>query len=220
MWPTHLHRAALSVSLCLLPAVAAWADCQADFARDNRVKAAAGPFKTVEERVPMSKMDDGSWVETLRKGKTTSVTEAVPASNAFRFISDAPLSNNVIVIGQRGWTQDNSDNGDSEWVALDAETLKELDGALDDYLANDELADLSCSTQEQDGRALRAYRFTVAGSPFTGRTTVSALFDAKTGLPLSATFEAAGPKNKFAGTTRFIFDRKIQVKRPAGAGKS
>ena len=211
------RAAALGASLCLLPAAAAWADCQTDFTRDNRVKAEAGPFKAVEERVPMSKMDDGSWVMSLRQGKVTSVTEAVPASKAFRYTTDAPLSGNIVMVGQRGWQQDGADGA---WAALDADDVKTLAGALDEYFGTEELADLTCSAEDQGGRAVRLYRFTAAGNPFTGRNTITAQFDAKTGLPLSATYEAAGSKNKVSGTTTFTFDRKIQVKRPAGVGKS
>ena len=90
----HPLRSAVGLTIAaaawLAPACAAWADCQSDFARDNRVKPEAGPFKMTEDRVPMTRMSDGSWVMTLRQGKVTIIVpELIIAGEVYRIFLSA-----------------------------------------------------------------------------------------------------------------------------------
>jgi hypothetical protein len=200
---------------CLLAAGAARADCAGDFARDNRVQPQAGPFRLTEERVPVSRLDDGRWVPTLRQGKVTTVSEVVPASQAFRITTDAPFGDQYVGIGRQVWTQSLPDG---PWQALDAERARLLAAATATYLLADDMSELACTELAHEGRPMRVYRYQVPGDGLSSLgTTITARFDARSGRPLSVDSQGAGKANGFSSVGRFAFDRRIRVQPPTGA---
>ena len=203
----------IAVAAWLAPACAAWADCQSDFARDNRVKPEAGPFKLTEDRVPMTRMSDGSWVLTLRQGKVTTVSEVVPDKAAFRITSDAPMGDHYMGVGQKAWSKSLPYG---EWTALSAEDTQLFAGATATYMTTEGMTSLTCELQDKGGRAVRTYRYQVPGDGLSSKiTTITAQFDAKTGLPLTTEAEGETKSNKFTAAGRFEFDRTIQIRPPA-----
>ena len=197
---------------CFLWTGIAIADCQSDFARDNRVKLQAGPFKTIEARTPQTKLADGHWVNTLQQGAVNFVSEVVPARQAFRQTSDARFGTLYVGIGPRVWTKSMPYG---EWEALKADDAKEFSNATRNYLQADGLHDLSCSEGQDKGRTVRMYRYQVPGDGLTStQTTVNAQFDAGTGLPLAMTSEGMGKANAFTAVGHFVFDQKIDIRPP------
>jgi hypothetical protein len=210
----HLQATAL-LAACLLAAGGALADCPGDFARDNRVKPQAGPFRLTEERVPVSRLDDDRWVPTLRQGKITTVSEVVPAKKAFRITTDAPFGDLYVGIGPRVWTQPLQGGA---WQALDAEQARLFAAATAIYLGADDMSELACSEQTHEGRPMRVYRYQVPGDGLSSLgTTITARFDARSGRPLSVDSQGAGKANGFSSVGRFAFDRRIRVQPPTGA---
>ena len=196
----------------LLPAGMAVADCQSDFARDNRVKPEAGPFKTTEERVPTSRLDDGRWVPTLRQGKVTTISEVVPARKAFRITTDAPFGDHYVGVGDRVWTRSGTEG---EWAAMGADDAKLFAGATARYVLADDMSDLTCSASQHEGRAVRVYRYHVPGDGLSSTiTTITAQFDPRSGLPLTVASEGSAKSNAFTSSGRFVFDRGIQIQPP------
>ena len=78
----------------------------------------------------------------------------------------------------------------------------------------------SCVVQTQEGHSLHGDRYTLPGDGLSNRTlTLAMQFDAGHGLPTAATAEGSAAQHRFTATTRFAFDRRIEVERLAGAGK-
>ena len=197
----------------LLPATAALADCPADFARDNRVQPDTGPYRYTEERTPMSKLDDGRWVPTLRIGSTKSVSEFVPATKAMRFTTNAPFGDDLYFLNNQAWIRASSGG---EWKALlDADTLAALGTASQTYLMAQEMSNLACSTEQQAGRSVRVYRYNVPGDGLSSVTiAVTVTFDSQSGRPVSMASEGEAKKNRFTASGRFAFDPSIRIKKP------
>lgn len=212
--PTPQTAPRLIAAALLLATGTAMADCQSDFARDNRVKPEAGPFKVTEARTPQSKLEDGRWVNSLRQGAVNSVTEVVPARKAFRVTSDARFGTHYVGIGQRAWMKSLPDGA---WEALDAETAAAFANATQTYVLAEDMSDLICSDAQDKGkgRAVRIYRYHVPGDGLTSTlTAINAQFDARSGLPLATTAEGMGKANAFKAVGHFVFDRKIDIRPP------
>lgn len=210
---------ALSAALALLLPAAALADCQADFARDNRIKPEAGPFQILETSVPMSLLSDGQWVHTLQRVRNLSVTQVVPAQKAISIMAEAgdPLGSSLILIKQKGWKRLGATG---PWQPLDTEFAKELANLFGTYLNVEGHSQLSCTTGEQDGRSVRVYRYSLPGNGITGKTiAVTAIFDAAHGLPLTVAAEGYGPQQRFTATGSYTFGSDIRIQPPTSAAK-
>lgn len=209
------HLASLCLASALLSSSGARADCAGDFARDNAFKPEVGAVRILERKLPMSLLDDGRWVPTLKQETVNTVSELVPP-NAVRISSDALIGMvGLVVLGDKGWIQDGRD---SPWEALDAAQSKEVAaGAFKTYLNTEGMSDLTCSKQERDGKPVRVYRYKTPGDGFSSSiSTATAYFDGETGLLLGADIEGSLKKSKVTQTLTVTFDGAIRIQPPEG----
>jgi hypothetical protein len=209
------HLARLCMVSALLCASGARADCAGDFARDNAFKPEAGAVRMHERKLPMSLLDDGRWVPTLRQETVNTVSELVPP-NAVRVTSDALYGMvGLVVLGDKGWIQDGRDG---PWETLDAaESHDVAAGAFKTYLTTDGMSDLTCSKQERDGKPVRVYRYQIPGDGFSSSVnTATAYFDDATGLLVGVDIEGSLKKSKVTQTLTITFDDTIKIQPPDG----
>lgn len=192
-WTGNLARFCLVSAL--LFSSSARADCVDDFARDNAFKPEAGAVRVHERKLPMSLLDDGRWVPTLKQETVNTVSELVPP-NAVRVTSDALYGMvGLVVLGDKGWIQDGRDG---PWETLDAaESQEVVTGAFKTYLTTDGMSDVTCSKQERDGKPARVYRYKTPGDGFSSSVnTATAYFDEATGLLMGVDIEGSLKKSK------------------------
>ena len=186
-----LVKAHLLRGLPLLVLVtAAQADCAADFARDNRLKPEAGPFR-VE-------------TETLFPVAYSQVAEVVPPQSMRRTVKVMGKDNVAIVVDGKAWVKQ-----DERWQAMDLDKTDTAFQTYDSLQGVREHIECAPDTQGQ-GKPVRAYTYSYPTSG--GPLAVAMAFDQQTGLPQKMT--AKNAKGRQVMEMRFIFDRSIRVEAP------
>ncbi len=180
------------LALGLLAALAptAQASCAEDFARDNRMKPEAGPY-----RIQMS---------ALLPVKHTQVVEVVPPRSVRQTMRVAGTTTETIIVGDQSWSKE-----DGQWEPLQLLKSASAFTTYDDVQAEREM--LECATKAQGvGKPTRTYSYRYTSS--SGLMTVAMGFDAATGLPLQmSTIDAKGRK---VLEMRYTVDRSIRIDPP------
>ena len=193
----------------------AQAECAADFARDNQVKPAAGPYRAIQAIETQTR----TGAEPMQPAGTQTIVEEFVPNKALRSRSNNVLGahETVAVQGVGGWTRAAPD---APWEAMADEEVKELARlrAFDLYEPSVQARNLRCLPLEKasNGRSLRSYQYEDQVGEV--RTQVSIRFDAKTGLPVDkrvlSQLKMGRLETRSDIKVRYEFDRRIRIVAP------
>ena len=202
-------------ALALLPlSIAAHADCAGDFAKDNQVKPAAGPFRASETSEVFMKMN-GDWMRARTERATT---DTVPP-NSMHYRTNAPMSaaELMLIEGKRGWIRESKDG---PWEPMPEADRKEMAStSFNAYVIVDEMKNLNCLGQSAlNGKPTRAYSYEIPINILgAGIKKVQVYFDNSTGLPVQANVEVSAPTVRIQSISLFTFDKSIRIAPPVSA---
>ena len=174
----------------LVLATAAQADCAADFARDNRLKPEAGPYRIqIDALLPMAH---------------TQVVEVAPPNSMRQTMQAGGQTVENILVGDKSWSKD----GD-QWHFAPVMKSDTAFTTYDDVQGVREK--LACvSAPKGLGKPVRSYTYQYNSG--SGPLQVALAFEVATGLPQKmVTTDAQGRQ---VIKVRYTFDRSIRIAAP------
>lgn len=205
----------LGVVMAALAGQGAHAACEADFARDNQVKPAAGPYRAIQAIETQTR----TGAEPMQPAGAQTIIEEFVPNKALRSRTNNVLGahETVAVQGVGGWTRAAPD---APWEAMADEEVKELARlrAFALYEPSVQPRNLRCLPAEKSssGRSLRRYQYEDQVGEV--RTEVSIRFDAKTGLPVDkrvrSQLKLGRSETRSDIQVRYEFDRRIRIAAP------
>lgn len=197
------------VSILLMSAGTARADCASEFADANKWQAQAGPYRLVIHEQVRNELDGKQYTNKLPiQAYAFAPPEAVHISDK------SPLGDTeAIYVGKEGWTKE-----DGNWKPVPASEMTALieSGLYGTYFNAGKLKELVCHGESvNSGLKVRSYSYTIQVEDIVPRElAVTAYFSAETGLPLAAVTETTVVKTFHRAEMAIEFDRFIKIERP------
>ncbi|WP_156909232.1 hypothetical protein [Ottowia thiooxydans] len=201
--------AASAISVLLVTAGAAYADCVTEFTEANKTKLEAGPYRLIMRNQTTNEVGGKKYA-----GKPTSQTYEFAPPDAVHLNDKSPLGDTeAIYMGKTGWTKEKGD-----WKSVPAAEMSTLieRGLYGTYFNAPKPNSLVChGVSVNSGLRVRSYSYAIPVEDIVPRElAITAYFSADSGLPLAAVVETMVVKTFHRTEMAVEFDRAIKIQRP------